>query len=116
MQDLMVCCEELHGEELLKHRSCGLSSSGLIDLTSDPPVPTHEPASHSKGAEMAAPQDLQLATRSSSAQDTYAKALQWATGVTDVGILSGMVASLPDGVLQEQVQRFEDRTKSSPLR
>ena len=108
MQDLMVCCEELHGEELLKHRSCGLSSSGLIDLTSDPPVPTHEPASHSKGAEIVAAQDLQLGTNSSSAEGTYADALQWATGVKDEGILSGMAAALPDGVLQEQLQKVQD--------
>ena len=108
MQDLMVCCDELHGEELLKHRSCGSSSSRLIDLTSDPPVPTHEPASHSKGAEIAAAQDLQLDTNSSSALDTYAEALQWATGVKDEGILSGMAAALPHGVLQEQLQKFED--------
>ena len=108
MQNLMVCCHELHGEELLKHRSCGLSSSGLIDLTSDPPVPTHEPASHSKGAEIAAAQDLQLATIPSSAGDTYAEALQWATGVKDEGILAGMAAALPDGVLQEQLQSFND--------
>ena len=67
MQELMVCCDELQAEELLKHRSSGLSSLGLIDLIPDPPgplVPTHEPAPPIKGAEMvAAGQELQLGTR-----------------------------------------------------
>ena len=108
MQDLMVCCEELHGEELLKHRSCGLSSSGLIDLTPDPPVPTHVPTSPSKGAEIVAAQNLQLEKKSSSAEGTLEEALKWSTGVKDEGILSGMIAALPDGVIQEQLQLFRD--------
>ena len=84
MQELMVCCDELHGEELLKHRSCGLSSLGLIDLTPDLPgplVPTHEPAPPSKGTEMVAAQDLQLGTNSSSsAEGTHVEALQLGDG------------------------------------
>ena len=67
MQELMVCCDELQAEELLKHRSSGSSSLGSIDLIQDPPgplVPTHEPAPPIKGAEMvAAGQELQLGTR-----------------------------------------------------
>ena len=112
MQELMVCCDELQAEELLKHRSSGSSSLGSIDLIQDPPgplVPTHEPAPPSKGAEMvAAGQQLQLGTSSSSSvAGNHAQALQWATGVTDGGILSGMAAALPDGVLQENFQRLQ---------
>ena len=118
MQELMVCCDELHGEELLKHRSSGLSSLGVIDLIQDPPgplVPTHEPAPPSKGTEMvAAGQELQLGTNSSSsAEGTHVQALQWATGVKNEGVLSSIAAALPPGVLQEQIRKFSESKSES---
>ena len=118
MQELMVCCDELQAEELLKHRSSGSSSLGSIDLIQDPPgplVPTHEPAPPSKGAEMvAAGQQLQLGTSSSSSvAGNHAQALQWATGVKNEGVLSSIAAALPDGVLQEQIQKFNESKSES---
>ena len=105
LEDLLVACEEIRGEELIFHRSRGVESGGLVDLTID-----DQP--RDGGEEEASGGSTALATTPPEAIDEETfdrrwKAIQWATGAKDTGVLRGLLASLPDTVVDEQVELWK---------
>ena len=100
LQDLMVACGEIDGEELLLHRSLQPASNALVDLTGDAGEAQEEKANSA----------VAVSTHSTTGNiDKYRAALEWATGVKDDGILLSLFKELPEAVLNEQLQSYERR-------
>ena len=117
MEDLMVACEEIHGEELQFYRSRGAHVTGVHDLTKEDQRDEGEVQSAAGTAQLCIPEGstAAMSTPASAKPEAEAlqikkrNALQWVTGSKDGAMLLGLMASLPETVLQEQVVRFENR-------
>ena len=103
MHDLMVNCQELVGEDVLLYRSCGKPQQGEVSyLTAE---------SNSDAKECQKIVALPLVEKAQDEEETVRnlKALEWATGLKDAGILRSLAESLPHTVIQEQLCKYEGR-------
>ena len=134
LHDLLVVTAELNIEDVEQFRSSG-SQPISIDLT-DSSLPVAKTTSSAvaepvKAAEaeptkaavaepakttsspVAEPASAGGADTLEASLEEVQKALKWSTGMKDTGILVGLMASLPEWSLQEQVMAYRDHTKTA---
>ena len=117
MLDMLVALQELDAEVVDAFRS-GEVSSALVEIdpvVTEAPIAPETPAVASQLSVVersSAVADQPVAAETSSAvadADEILKAIQWATGLKDLGILYGLVNGLPDWTIDEHVVAYRNR-------
>ena len=112
LQDLLVACEELSGEDLLLHRSCGAVDSVLVHIPDEvfenPYGMGAASGMDADDTEAPEPADAIAQLPADELAELHA-AVTWAIGIKDEAVVSGLLQTLPMSVLQEQRALYEKR-------
>ena len=114
MQDIMVVCEELRGDDLATFRSCGQQAGTAVAT-----VPSEAAVAAPSASGLLAIMDVgdaegdraadslqPVAVAPSVDHDHAIRASQWATGYRDLAVLEGILKSLPAAILHEQLGKY----------
>ena len=118
MQDLLVLCEEIGGDELaefrkfeLEHQFAPEDPEAAVAVKSPKAAVAVETPTAAVGVEA-----QKCAVAVEGAQDEIADelitALQWTTGITEGTVLATLATSLPLVVKHEQMVLYKNRTQS----
>jgi hypothetical protein len=95
----MVVCEEIDGAEVHAFRSCGSGKTTSAEVGESVGVAEPVcPQSSEQNAERA------IEVHKSCEADGALEALKWSTGFKDDSVLRGLLVSLPDPIINEQIQ------------
>ena len=124
MQDIMVLCEEVRGDDLAAFRS-EVRSCGLPSGTAVAAVPLEDAVAAPSASGLLAIMDADGGSDGDRGEDCAAhapqelaldfdhnammSALRWATGYSELAVLEGLLTSLPKSILHEQLQLHASR-------
>jgi hypothetical protein len=97
----MVVCEEIDGAEVHAFRSCGSGKTTSAEVGESVAEPVC-PQSSEQNAERA------IEVHKSCEADGALEALKWSTGFKDDSVLRGLLVSLPDPIINEQIRLHQD--------
>ena len=111
MYELLAACEELPMELVERIRSGGGSSAvaGFRSGGETSAVAEIVPQLRDSEASASMPQPKTTSVNTDEEAVETVEALKWSTGVVDNGIIHGLIASLPDWSLKEQILAYRGR-------
>ena len=111
MHDVMLACGELSFEDVALFRS-----SGIIDIGTDDVATSTALSSGCVPARSDTSGDTSTAIvvfQQPEEQEQVIAALKWATKVEELGVLLGLMRSLPEQVIKEQVRLYKSHVEST---
>lgn len=99
----MVVCEEIDGAEVHAFRSCGSGKTTSAEVGES--VGVAEPVCPQSSEQNAG---RAIEVHKSCEADGALEALKWSTGFKDDSVLRGLLVSLPDPIINEQIRLHQD--------